>query len=216
MQCISLVNRLIFVPSLNTTTVLEKKYQSSNQTLLYSLLIRSINDQNYQLANIDEVSSTNETITKNNQFLLQLNLMMSNSNANKSSSTLSSKPYEYNCNKNETNWFHLLTKIAIYKSNSILDCLLFSIFKKISQLTPRLFGSLLGVYSNHMHRIILKKLDSKNDGQVISIVSEFLCSLIENQPGYFNILSSLKVESVNQTENLPRVKRVFLRASLVY
>ena len=88
---------------------------------------------------------------------------------------------------------HLLIKIALFKSNCILDCLLFSLFKKISQLTPSLFGTLVGPYDNQLHDLILSKFVNR-DGQMITIISEFLCSLIENQSGFFQVLAQLTLE----------------------
>lgn len=117
-----------------------------------------------------------------------------------STSNSSSVNTEYD-EKNNTNWFHLLTKIAIYKSNRTVDCLLFSLFKKISQLTPLLFGSLLGQYANKIHTVLLNKIDNASQGQIIPIVCEFLCSLIENQPAFFQKLADQR-ESNESDEKL--------------
>ena len=205
MQCISLVNRIITVPSKDSSeepSSAENLTQSINQTALYSLFIKSIKQHTQgnsfvtsnSISQANDATLANEIINKNNQFLLQLNLMMSqsNSSSNKNLSILNTTTSLDN--KNEINWFYLLAKIVIYKSNTILDCLLFSIFKKISQLTPRLFGSLIGPFANQMHTVVLSKLRASNDGQIISTICEFLCSLVENQPGFFQTLACLKIE----------------------
>ena len=116
--------------------------------------------------------------------------------APQSSETLNNLHLNLNGNiTTEINWFHLLTKICVFKSNQILDCLLFSIFKKISQLTPPLFGSLLGPYVHKFQNIILEKLNIYNDGQTLIILSEFLCSIIKYQPGYFQTLAGIKKDT---------------------
>ncbi|RNA38291.1 hypothetical protein BpHYR1_041556, partial [Brachionus plicatilis] len=164
-QSISLINRLIVIPE-GAKDEQEQKKNTINQSLLYFLLIRAICQQsqsgtsNFSLLNKEDAQS-NEVISKNNQFLLQLNLLMSQSNPYLNKNLINSTITD---NKNDTNWFHLLTKIFIYKSNQILDCLLFSIFKKISQLTPRLFGSLIGPHTNQMHVNIIEKLKSQESG----------------------------------------------------
>jgi hypothetical protein len=210
MQSISLINRLIVTPASDEKTASstsggESLQQPISHSTLYSLLVKSIKQHSHASSSFIDTSSsctvslvrdennlTNEIINKNNQFLLQLNLMMSQSNANINKNiSLLNTTLE---GKSEINWFYLLTKIAIYKSNSILDCLLFSIFKKVSQLTPRLFGSLVGPFAEQMQTIILSKLQISNDGQTISTMSEFLCSLVENQPGFFQTLACLKCE----------------------
>ena len=106
---------------------------------------------------------------------------------------------EPSVSSDEINWFHLLTKICVYKSNQILDCLLFSIFKKVAQLTPPLFGSLLGPYGHKFHKIILDKLKTNSDGQILTIISEFLCSIIKYQSVYFQTLACIKIDASQQT-----------------
>ena len=173
--------------------------------VLYINLIKSINahPQNSLMNTIDNDSkSTDETIKNNNQFIIQLNSMMRSANssqpfASQSLDTLNEFHLNNNSNANEINWFHLLAKICVYKANQILDCLLFSIFKKIAQLTPPLFGSLLGPYANKFHKVILDKLTLESDGQTLTIVSEFLCSIIKYQSGYFHTLALLKKENVS-------------------
>jgi hypothetical protein len=215
MQSISLINRLIVTPAPEEqVSCLANNKESTQQPIshstLYSLLVKSIKQHSHaSSAFIDTASScavslareennlTNEIINKNNQFLLQLNLMMSQSNTNVSKNiTILNTTLD---GKSEINWFYLLAKIAVFKSNSILDCLLFSIFKKVSQLTPRLFGSLVGPFAEQMHTIILSKLQISNDGQTISTMCEFLCSLVENQPGFFQTLACLKCEPNTNT-----------------
>ncbi|CAF0748679.1 unnamed protein product [Brachionus calyciflorus] len=207
-QSISLINRLMFLPDDAKTEDHKLKESIISQSNLYFLLVKSISQQNQvnttattfqsSLLNGSTNTSSNEIITKNNQFLLQLNLMMSQTNPYLSKNLTVLNSAAITDNKNELNWFHLLTKLAIYKSNQSLDCLIFSIFKKISQLTPRLFGSLLGPYTQQMHTVILSKLKSEQNGQIISILSDFICSLIENQPGFFQILADLKIEAFKE------------------
>lgn len=213
-QSVSLLNRLISAPtsSPGATEVEKIQQESVIQSLMYSLLIKSISQQNQSSliasgSNLHAPLSESDvhcdqTIAQNNQFLFQLNLMMSQTTAsnelegNNRNATANSKFLtETASNKSEINWFHLLVKLAKHKSKSIMDCLLFSLFKKIAQLTPRLFGSLLGPYTSQMHEILLSKLKFANGGQVISSVCEFLCSLIENQPGFFQTLAALKFET---------------------
>jgi len=119
---------------------------------------------------------------------MQLDVMMSKTGYSSSARSVFDE-------RDDTNWFHLLTKIAIYKSNRTIDCLLFSIFKKIAQLTPLLFGSLLGPYANKIHSVVLRKIEAKSQGQIVSIVCEFLCSLIESQPAFFQKLADLSETS---------------------
>jgi len=119
---------------------------------------------------------------------MQLDVMMSKTGYSSSTKSVFDE-------RNETNWFHLLTKIVIYKSNRTIDCLLFSLFKKIAQLTPLLFGSLLGPYANKIHSILLGKIEQSSQGQIISIICEFLCSLIENQPAFFQKLADLSEDN---------------------
>ena len=104
-------------------------------------------------------------------------------------------------NVDEINWFQLLTKIRVFKSNQILDCLLFSVFKKISQLTPPLFASLLGPYNQKFHKTILEKLKTNSDSQILTIISEFLCSTIKYQPVYFQRLACLTIQAANDGSN---------------
>ncbi len=115
-----------------------------------------------------------------------------NSLSDQSIDSLSTLQQNTNSNPNEVNWFHLLTKICVFKSNQILDGLLFSIFKKIAQLTPPLFGSLLGPYVQKFHEIVFKKLSIDSDDQILTITSEFLCSIIKYQSGYFQTLACIK------------------------
>jgi hypothetical protein len=210
---ISLLNRLIVSPSpislsssTQTETYLEEKYKQCSHSILYSNLIKSITNPVQTSGSSQFASTKSDLVNKNNQFLLQLNLMISQKNksilknenitnissidaSTKNLSLLSSLNYK----TSEINYFHLLIKIALFKSNSILDCLLFSLLKKVSQLTPSLFGTLVGPYDTQLHDLILSKF-SDNDGQMITILSEFLCSLIENQSGYFQVLAQLTVE----------------------
>ena len=44
--------------------------------------------------------------------------------------------------------------------------------------------------------VLLDKLNSANDGQIITIVCELLCSLIENQPAFFQKLADMTIEKV--------------------
>ena len=200
-QSVSLINRLIFVPYSPSTTVLDKSSLSINHSQLYINLIKSINIQSQSssfqaiTSLTDDKSEYNEIIKNNNKFLMQLNLMMTKPSADQTNILSSDADIEISQYSSGVNWFHLLTKIAINKSNQILDCLLFSIFKKLSQLTPRLFGSLLGPFTNQFHKIILEKLNINSDGQILKIICEFLCSLVENQPGFFQILANIKVEA---------------------
>jgi len=218
-QSVSLLNRLIEVPDeLTGDLSTNKKYQTVVQSLLYSYLIKSISNQGNTMSTSAIIQSTssitgkdlttkNELIDKNNQLIIQLNLMMSQTESALSRTLLNGVE-----DKNDMNWFYLLTKIIIYKPNRILDCLLFSIFKKISQFTPRLFGSLIGMYTAQIHTIILKKLDSRSDGQIVKTICEFLCSLVENQPGFFQILVDLRIEYENSNEKFVDSERSVLKS----
>lgn len=214
MQSISLINRLLFVSSSDKSAEEESKEQTVRSSNLYSLLIKSIKQPTNQTTGNNssslfvnssvnaksEDNLMNEIINKNNQFLLQLNLMMSQSSANLGK-ILDSSSASFNPSRNDLNWFYQLTKIVVYKPNPISDCLLFSIFNKIAKLTPRLFGSLIGPYSDQVHKVVLGKLKLSSDGQTLSTVSEFICSLIEHQPGFFQKLADLKVEPIVQTSS---------------
>jgi hypothetical protein len=200
------VRKLNFLLSLNKESQLTKK--SIDQSLLYINLIKSINiqSQNSLINTIhNDFPSSNETIKNNNQFLMQLNTMMrsANSSSDQSIDSFNISQQNTNSNPNEVNWFHLLTKICVFKSNQILDGLLFSIFKKIAQLTPPLFGSLLGPYVNKFHKIVLNKLSINSDDQILTITSEFLCSIIKYQSGYFQTLACIRKETSlnNSTAN---------------
>lgn len=162
---------------------------------MYINLIKSINVQvqNSLTNSISDSTSTDEQIKSNNQFLMELNSILRSNQSN--ISVLNQQPLTVNTN--EINWFQLLTKICVFKSNQILDCLLFSVFKKISQLTPPLFAFLLGPYNNKFHKTILEKLKTNKDGQILTILSEFLCSIIKYQPVYFQKLACLSTQSSN-------------------
>jgi hypothetical protein len=210
MQSISLINRLITVPlssaydgsDARKLDSFNKHCQSMAASLMYSLLVKSINQQNQSSlltsagvgsagASAEADASANEIINKNKQFIFQLNLMMSQSSSG------SSNANDHQMRNTEPNWFHLLIQIAKHKPNQILDCLLFSLFRKISQLTPRLLGSLLGPFTGQMHSIVLSKLKfTSAGGQQIGTLCEFLCSLVECQPGFFQTLTDLKIEHV--------------------
>lgn len=186
MQSISLVNRLVAIPT-NFDEVTDTLSLPISQSALYLNLIKYINQQQ---SDLNESSCHSRkalgdaNIVKNNQFIMQLDVIMSKTGYSNS----------LKCSfddKNSTNWFQLLTKIAIFKSNRTIDCLLFSLFKKISRLTPLLFGSLLGPYANQIHSVILSKINKSSEGQIITIICEFLCSLIENQPAFFQKLADL-------------------------
>lgn len=191
---------------------------------MYSLLVKSISQQN-QASNIISGSSngtTSETrmncesssvIAKNNQFLVQLNLMMSQATtAASSSASTQTNTNSQSATLAEVNWFHLLVNLAKHKSANITDCMLFSLFRKIAQLTPRLFGSLLGtdVCVNQMHEIVVSKLKASvlGRGQVVSSVCEFLCALVEYQPGYFQSLAALKSDSSSTTVQVDESRSV--------
>lgn len=209
-QSVSLLNRLI---TTSPTT--------SGQSFMYSLLVKSISQQSSHSATsvdsgaesmssateeiIGSRSTVSDSITKNNQFLVQLNLMMSqavSATSNSQSATISAS--NTTTTTSDIDWFHLLVKLAKHKSASIMDCMLFSLFSKIAQLTPRLFGSLLGSAQcvAQMHQIVIDKLSGCSNGgqkpvvigrgQLIASVCEFLCALIEFQPGYFRSLVALK------------------------
>ena len=180
---------------------------SIDQSLLYINLIKSINiqSQNSLINTINnDFSSSDETIKNNNQFLMQLNSMMrsATSSSDQPIDSLSTLQQNTNSNPNEVNWFHLLTKICVFKSNQILDGLLFSILKKIAQLTPPIFGSLLGPYIQKFHKIVFSKLSINSDDQILTITSEFLCSIIKYQPGYFQTLAGIKKESLKNDSTL--------------
>lgn len=194
---------------------------------MYSLLIKSISQQSQSSSNViqtGEMLSKNcessSTIAKNNQFLVQLNLMMSQAQSAAASGTVSSSSSSNSLSAattsqsatqlNEVNWFHLLVSLAKHKSAHILDCMLFSLFRKVAQLTPRLFGSLLGTdfCVEQMHEIIASKLrgvavNAPGRGQVISSVCEFLCALVEFQPGYFQSLVAIKSSSTESLSSSP-------------
>jgi len=42
---------------------------------------------------------------------------------------------------------------------------------------------------------VLRKIEAKSQGQIVSIVCEFLCSLIESQPAFFQKLADLSETS---------------------
>lgn len=190
---------------------------------MYSLLVKSISQQN-QPSNIISGSSngTSETrmncesssvIAKNNQFLVQLNLMMSQATTAASGATQTNNSNNsQSATLAEVNWFHLLVNLAKHKSTNIIDCMLFSLFCKIAQLTPRLFGSLLGtdVCVNQMHDIVVSKLKASvlGRGQVVSSVCEFLCALVEYQPGYFQSLAALKSDSTSSAVQVDESRSV--------
>jgi hypothetical protein len=139
---VSLVNRLIVVPNDAVgSSESQQDHKPIDQSLLYVTLIKSINQiSNHRHSlNIEHDASDQDPIKSNNQFLQQLQSMMRSAEAANSLTDAAAAP-------NEINWFQLLTKITLYKSNQILDCLLFSIFKKIAQLAPPLFTSLIGPY----------------------------------------------------------------------
>ena len=198
MQSISLVNRLIVIPT-NIDEVTDTLSLPISQSALYLNLIKYINQQQTDLTDSSYSSRkalSDASIAKNNQFIMQLDVIMSKTGYSNS----------LKCSfddKNSTNWFQLLTKIAIFKSNRTIDCLLFSLFKKISQLTPLLFGSLLGPYANQIHSILLSKISKNSEGQIVTIICEFLCSLIQNQPAFFQKLAELsnEVQEENATES---------------
>lgn len=194
MQGISLINRLIVVP--NNMEEIDVTSMQISQSALYLNLIKYINQQQIHLTessydNRKPLADAN--ITKNNQFIMQLDLLMSKTGYSNSIKSAFD-------DKNNTNWFHLLTKIAIFKSNRTIDCLLFSLFKKISQLTPLLFGSLLGPYANQIHMVLLNKINNNSEGQIITILCEFFCSLIENQAAFFHQLADLTKENLKDNE----------------
>ena len=203
-QSISLVNRLIILPTSNAIQLPEEDKDLTNisQSMLYLHLIKFLNHQTNFTLSESITESDSDLINKNNQFIVQLNLLMSKAASKSAINSI--------LDKSEVNWFHLLIKISIYKSNRILDCLLFSIFKKVSQLTPGLFGCLLDPFGDKMHSIILNKLNSAKDGQIVTIISDFLCSLIENQPGFFQKLACIKIEPrpapTTATASVPAVK----------
>lgn len=219
-QSVSLVNRLMFIPD-EIKNEYDQKKNCINQSLLYFLLIKSICQQsqsgssNIPLLNEKDPQS-NDIINKNNQFLLQLNLLMSQSNPFLNKNLVNSSITE---NKNDTNWFHLLTKIFIYKSNQTIDCLLFSIFKTISQLTPRLFGSLIGQQTHQMHLKIIERIRTQQSGSLIATLCEFLCSLIQYQPGFFQILADVKTDSKDKDQivegNQSILRELFLLLSRI-
>ncbi len=193
MQTISLINRLISLPGSSSVdeSVHPRPSNAIDQSVLYLNLIKYINEQQTTLteSSYDSRKAMSDTsIVKNNQFIMQLDVMMSKTGYSSSARSVFDE-------RDDTNWFHLLTKIAIYKSNRTIDCLLFSIFKKIAQLTPLLFGSLLGPYANKIHSVVLRKIEAKSQGQIVSIVCEFLCSLIESQPAFFQKLADLSETS---------------------
>lgn len=159
-------------------------------------------------------SSEASTIAKNNQFIVQLNLMMSQTTAAASAETTMTTMNGGGGGQQKTDadWFGLLVRVAKHKTAAIMDCLLFALFGKIAELTPRLFGSLLGSARcvTHMHAIVLDKLSSSprvvsnNDssvllgrGQVISSVCEFLCACVSFQPCYFRSLAAVKATAAD-------------------
>lgn len=209
-QSVSLLNRLIS----NTAPNDSGRTIDLSQSLMYSLLVKSISQQNSQSSIISgsglgETRATCESkdtsaIAKNNQFLVQLNLMKSQATASISTQSSVATP--------EINWFYLLVSLAKHKSSSIMDCMLFSLFRKIAQLTPCLFGTLLGTdYSvAQMNEIVLRQLrmSALGRGQVVSSVCEFLVALVVHQPGYFQMLAAVKSDSSATVTNVDESKSV--------
>lgn len=240
-QSVSLVNRLLTLPTTFSADEDKDRLHYITQSSLVSHLISSLNKNstyqssgltqstmNYMNLNLNsndpELVNAKEIIKRNSEFLLQLNLLMSKSKTQQSmdieshlSSSSSDLLIDIADNLNGINWFYLLTKMIIYKPNKILDNLLFSIFRKISIMTPRLFGSLLGSFTDQMHSSIFERLSSdfKLENQSISIICEFLSSLIEYQPGFFQILADIRVEKSmkagNSEENIVEGSRSVLK-----
>ena len=220
MQSVSLVNRLLTIPSTFSSNEEKDRLTFVNQSMLLSNLISSLTKNRSHHANSSlsdytiiqnttnlsdsDSNSTRDIINKNNQFLLQLNLLVSKSSSSGGNDRDNLAPnllIDIYDSAHGINWFYLLAKMLIYKSNGVLDSLLFSIFRKISILTPRLFGSLLGPFANQMHSIIFSKLSDHLDSRIICIISEFLSALVEYQPGFFQTLADLRTTRPPRTES---------------
>jgi hypothetical protein len=104
-----------------------------------------------------------------------------------------------------TNSFFNLLRLILFKhkqneyfNGNTIDCLVYSILKKLSQLTSRLFGSL---FVNDLVILLLNKniissidYSLKNDytnKQAISSICDFTTELIINQTGFFNNFNKL-------------------------
>ena len=149
---------------------------------LYTLLVKCINEQFKNSKAMIEIDylKTSVLTTVNDIDYSSMNQYNNNSNSNTNS-----------------NYVETLMKLIIYKRNTILDSLTFSLCKKISQLTPRLFGS---IFTNNEEiqlfcESIISRLKSDNpDSQAINSIAKFLCTLVEFQPSFFQSLANINIQ----------------------
>ena len=145
---------------------------------LYTLLIECINEQ----------YKKHETLNEMNYFKASLFTSITNNDC---------LIDQYDNNSINSNYIETLTKLVIFKRNRVLDSLVFSLYKKISQLTPRLFGS---IFTNDeeidlFRESIINRLNYNNmDSQSINSISKFLCILVEFQPSFFQLLADIIVK----------------------
>lgn len=109
-----------------------------------------------------------------------------------------------------TNSFFNLLRLIIFKhknneyyNNNSIDCLVYSILKKLSQLTSRLFGSLFinDLTKTLLNNKIIFTIDySLNNNyinkQVVSSICDFIAELIVNQIGFYNNFNKLNDTSI--------------------
>lgn len=162
---------------------------------LFMLLTKSLNEQ-YTTNN----NNNNNTINEINN--LKFSLL-----------THTSSIYEnylidqFHCLFANTNLFTNIVKIIIYKTNPTSDSLVFILCKKISQLTPRLFGSLFNNESEIclFYQSIFDRFNTNNsqfNSQTINSMCEFLCATIEFQPTFFQHLASIIIKKDNTSNEI--------------
>jgi hypothetical protein len=165
---------------IQSMSLINRLIQTTNkqigQTQLYSSLIKSINEHKKTQKNND--SDVFFNTFKDFEFV-----------------TLN-QCYE-DANLAGSNWFFNLIRVFIYKSNnSIYDCLLFQLLKKICVLVPRLFVSLFSndVQIKLFHETLNAKLslNASSTPQLINSICEFLCAVIDYQPSFFQLLAQLE------------------------
>ena len=145
---------------------------------LYALLVKCLNEQNKKSKSLVEINYLNAAMF----------------------TAVGDKEYSTNeCNNMATNsnYVETLIKLVIYKRNKVLDSLVFSLCKTICQLTPRLFGSIFKSNEevNLFHESIINRLtDKKLDSQSLNSISKFLCTLVEFQPSFFQLLANISIK----------------------
>jgi hypothetical protein len=152
---------------------------------LYTLLVKCINEQ-----------------FKTSKALIEINYFKSSLLTTVNDNDYSMSQYNNNTN---SNYVETLVKLIIYKRNTILDSLTFSLFKKISQLTPRLFGS---IFSNNeeinlfCESIVNRLKSDKPDAQAVNSIAKFLCTLVEFQPSFFHLLADINIKKTNEDKTV--------------